>query len=139
MSKRIAAIDFGLKRIGISLTDPTGSMAFPFATVEGGKKGPAHVMQALEKHKREIAKIIVGLPLLMNGKEGDMAQAVRTFAKELETLVNLPILLLDERLSSAQAEKSLKENSFNRKKRSSKIDMAAATLLLQNYLDTSKE
>jgi putative Holliday junction resolvase len=139
MSKRIAAIDYGLKRIGIALSDSTGSMAFPFATVEGGKKGAAHVMQALEKYKQEITKIIVGLPLLMNGKEGDMAQAVRLFVKELEALADLPILLLDERLSSAQADKSLKENLFNRKKRSSKIDMAAATLLLQNYLDTPKE
>ncbi len=136
MNQRMAAIDFGLKRIGIALSDPRGKLASPLKTVDGGKRGAIHVVEALRPYQQELTKILVGLPLLMNGKEGDMAMAVRVFAQELETLMPIPILLLDERLSSAQADKSLKELSFNRKKRSSKIDMAAATLLLQNYLDT---
>ncbi len=136
MNQRIAAIDFGLKRIGIALSDPRGKLASPFKTVDGGKKGAVHVVEALRPYQQEIKTILIGLPLLMNGKEGDMAILVRTFAQELENLIHIPILLLDERLSSAQADRSLKELSFNRKKRSTKIDMAAATLLLQNYLDT---
>ena len=133
---RIAGIDYGLKRIGLALTDSMGKMAFPFKTVEGGKKGVFHVAEALRPYQRELTLIILGLPLLMNGKEGEMAQLVRLFAGELEAYLKIPVLLLDERLSSSQAEKSLKELSFNRKKRSAKIDTAAATLLLQNYLDT---
>lgn len=132
--KRIAAIDYGLKRIGIALSDPTGSMAFPFKTVEGGKKAALHVKEALKEHVLE--KIIIGLPLLMNGQEGEMVHAVRAFAEELDKLMQIPILFLDERLTSAQADKSLKEISCNRKKRSAKIDTAAAALLLQHYLDT---
>lgn len=133
MNQRIAAIDFGLKRIGIALSDLSQTLASPFKVVEGGRKAVENVVCALQN--QPLAKIIVGLPLLLNGKEGDMAAAVRAFAKALETALNIPILLIDERLSSAQAEKRLKESSFNRKERSSKIDTAAATLLLQQYLD----
>lgn len=133
MNQRIAAIDFGLKRIGIALSDPTQTLASPLATVEGGKNAIQNVAKALSNFP--LVKILIGLPLLLNGKEGDMATIVRTFGSSLSQTLNIPILYIDERLSSAQAEKSLKELPFNRKERTSKIDTAAATLLLQQYLD----
>jgi len=136
MSKRLAAIDFGLKRIGIALSDPTNFLASPFTTVEGGRNAVQNVANALKDHP--ISQILIGLPLLMNGKEGDMAHLVRIFAQKLEELTHIPILFIDERLSSAQADKILKERSFNRKQRSSKIDTTAATLLLQHYLDSKR-
>ena len=79
---RIAAIDFGMKRIGIALSDDRKKMALPFATVNGGKKGVANTAEALNKKKGEIEKILVGLPLLMSGKRGDMAAVVEKFAAE---------------------------------------------------------
>ncbi|MBS0625361.1 MAG: Holliday junction resolvase RuvX [Verrucomicrobia bacterium] len=133
---RVAAIDYGLKRIGIALSDEGRRLASPFTTVEGGKKGAAHVAKALEARKKEIDLILVGHPLLLNGKEGDMGLAARKFSEELEALFGIPVKLWDERLSSAQAERSLKELSLNRKERSAKIDAAAAALLLQSYLDS---
>lgn len=136
MKKRIAAIDYGLKRIGIALSDAGGRMAFPLLTVEGGRKAVANVIKALENKKEEIIRVIVGHPLLMNGREGDMALASRKFAEELQAAFSIEVVLWDERLSSAQADRNLRELSLNRKERASKIDTAAATLLLQSYLDS---
>ena len=135
-STRVAAIDYGLKRIGIAVSDASGKLAFPLAKVEGGRKAVTNVAKALESKKNELAKIIVGHPLLMNGQEGEMAISSRKFAEELEKAICLPVLLWDERLSSAQADRNLRELSLNRKERSAKIDTAAATLLLQSYLDS---
>lgn len=136
MNKRLAAIDFGLKRIGIALSDPTNFLASPLTTVEGGKNAIPNIIRVLSAYPLE--KILVGLPLLMNGKDSDMTTLVRTFAQNLEAAIHIPTLLIDERLTSAQADKFLKEQSFNRKQRSSKIDTAAATLLLQHYLDSQR-
>lgn len=78
---------------------------------------------------------MVGLPLEMSGKKGAMAILVENFAKTLEDAFGIQVLLVDERLSSKGADVKLKEISLNRKARSEKIDMIAATLLLQTYLD----
>ncbi|MDP1608045.1 MAG: Holliday junction resolvase RuvX [Chlamydiales bacterium] len=133
---RIAAIDYGERRIGIALSDSNGRIALPLTTVEGGRKAVSNVLKALESYKGQIQLIVIGLPLLMNGKEGPMAQQVHTFAKQLEEASQLRIVFVDERLSSAQADKRLQEIPMNRKARSAKIDMTAATLLLQHYLDS---
>ena len=132
---RIAAIDFGLKRIGIALSDNRKTFALPFKVVEGGKRAVPNILAALAQKLPEIERILVGLPLLMNGKPGDMAQAVTLFAKELEEKSKIPVELCDERLSSKHAEQSLRELSLNRRERASQLDMSAAALLLQSYLD----
>lgn len=132
---RIAAIDFGLKRIGIALSDEQKKIAFPFVTVEGGKRGVANTIQALSQKKNEIEKILVGLPLLMNGEKGEMAQLAESFAKELHSAIGIPVELYDERLTSKGAERNLRELSFNRKTRTSQLDTAAAAVMLQSYLD----
>lgn len=132
---RIAAIDFGLKRIGIALSDERKKIALPLVTVEGGKKAVANTIAALEKKQGDIEKIIVGLPLLMNGEKGPMAKEVEAFAKALEIATGIPIEFLDERLSSKMADQRLRELSLNRKERTERLDMAAAALLLQSYLD----
>lgn len=132
---RIAAIDYGLKRIGIAVSDPGKKMALPLTTVEGGKKAIENIAQALQG--KEIELILIGLPLLMNGQKGEMAEAVQVFAIQLELALKIPILLRDERLSSKHAEAGLREISLNRKQRTAKIDMIAATFLLQSYLEQS--
>ena len=132
---RIAAVDFGFKRIGIALSDKRKKLALPFTTVEGGKKGVANTASALEKKRGEIEKILVGLPLLMSGEKGDMAKAAEAFAKDLETATGIPVELCDERLSSKIADRQMREFSLNRKERTEQIDTAAAALLLQSYLD----
>src|ERR1700679_2331414 len=94
-SMRIAAIDFGLKRIGIAISDDRKKLALPLTTVEGGKKGVANTVAALLQKKKEIEKILVGLPLLMSGKKGDMAKEVEAFAKALEEAIGIPVELCD--------------------------------------------
>lgn len=134
--KRVAAIDFGLKRIGIAISDENKRIALPLTTVEGGKKAVANILAALKG--KEVEKFLIGYPLLMSGKKGEMAELVEKFAAELESISHIPVILQDERLSSKHAEASLREISMNREKRTEKIDMIAATFLLQSYLDQAR-
>ena len=135
---RIAAIDFGLKRIGIALSDERKQIAFPLTTVEGGKKGIENVGKALFEKKKEIEPIIVGLPLLLNGQKGEMALMAEKFGKELETKLEIPVLFVDERLSSRHADQGLRELSLSRKERTAKLDQTSAAFLLQSYLEKLK-
>ncbi len=135
---RIAAIDFGLKRIGIAVSDERKQIAFPLATVAGGKKGIQNIIEALSQQRKEIEQIVVGLPLLLSGQKGEMALLVEKFAKELEAAIKIPVLLLDERLSSKYADKQLRELSLNRQERTEKLDRASAAFLLQSYLEKLK-
>lgn len=131
---RVAAIDFGTKRIGLAVSDKNRKVALPVSIVEGGKKALQNIRAALPL--KEVDLILIGLPLEMSGKRGPMAQMVEQFAKMVEDGLGIPVLLVDERLSSKGAEVHMREISLNRKSRSEKIDMVAATLLLQTYLDT---
>ncbi len=130
---RVAAIDFGQKRIGLAVSDKDRKIALPVDVVEGGKKALQNIRAALPL--KEIDLIIVGLPLEMSGKKGPMALVVEEFAKMLHEALEIPVQLIDERLSSKGADVKLKEISLNRKSRSEKIDMVAATLLLQTFLE----
>jgi len=130
---RIAAIDYGLKRIGIAISDEGKKIAFPLETVPGGKGAIEHIQKAL--NKRDVELILVGFPLLMSGQEGEMALLVKKFAADLELALQIPCLLIDERLSSKQADRSMKEIHLNRKERTEKMDTAAASFLLQSFLD----
>ncbi len=127
---RIAAIDYGLKRIGIAISDERKRIALPLTTVEGGKKAIENIAAAIRE--KNVERLVMGLPLLMNGKKGEMAEAVEKFAKAIEEALKIPVTLLDERLSSRQAEREI---PLNRKARSERIDQVAATLILQSYLD----
>lgn len=133
---RIAAIDFGEKRIGIAISDPNRKIALPLAMVEGGRRAIQNIKAALPLS--EVDLFLVGLPLELSGKKGPMAQLVETFAQNLEKELQIQVVLVDERLSSKGAEVHLREISLNRKSRNAKIDIVAATLLLQTYLDKQK-
>jgi len=131
---RIAAIDFGMKRIGIAISDEGKKIAFPAQTVPGGPKAVQEVQKAFASKTIEL--ILLGLPLLLSGKEGPMAEIVKRFALELEAKLNIPIKFIDERFSSKVADQSLREMRLNRKERSERIDATTATMLLQAYLDS---
>ncbi len=134
MKKKMIGIDFGMKRCGIAISNEGKTMALPWTVVSGGFPS---LIAALQKRKEEIEGIVMGLPLLMNGSKGDMANRVEQFAKELEKTLQIPVILIDERLSSKHAESMLRETGNTRKKRSEKTDETAAALLLQCYLDSS--
>ncbi len=132
---RIAAIDYGLKRIGMAISDDQKKIALPLQTVPGGNGAIAAIQKVLAEKLPHIEKILIGLPLLLNGQEAAMASLVKQFANQLHSVLSIPIALIDERLTSKLADRSLQEIQLSRKKRTDRIDAAAATMLLQSYLD----
>lgn len=130
---RVVGIDFGLRRIGVALSDERRKVALPLATIEGGKHAVARILQIVSNYS--ICIIVMGLPLTLKGERGEMVKRVEKFGSDLSTALDVPIVYIDERLSSKAADASLREISLNRKERNAKIDMAAATMMLQHYLD----
>lgn len=142
---RIVGIDYGMVRIGLALSDPTKLIATPLNTFLSDKKMEKTAEKLLAflndhaaKNKYEIEELVIGLPLLLNGKHGLLADEVHHFVEELKKLTSIPITLWDERLTTVQAERSLKESSLTRKKRAKVVDSVASLILLQNYLDSKR-
>ena len=135
---RILAIDFGSSRIGLALTDPAQIIGSPFKTLQvKGKKFPAIIDLLLEVIKeKDVELILLGLPLLLSGKDSDTTKQVREFAALLEKNTKLPLELIDERLTSRLAMHTLKEAGLNRKERSKHVDEISASIILQGYLDS---
>lgn len=134
---RIAALDFGEARIGLALSDEKKKIALPQKTLHAKSNlEEAAALVALELQKfGPIQSIVLGLPLHLNGKESPMSQKVRAFAKILEEKHGFHVILKDERLTSAQGERFLKEVEASRKSRTKLLDGIAACILLQNHLD----
>ena len=131
---RILALDLGKKRVGVAISDPLRLTARGLSTLIG--KSTEEVLLAIEKtvKKYDVIEIVLGYPLLMSGDEGNMAKFVHQFAEELENRLSIPVILWDERLSSKQAERSLRGNKTRRKKED--IDRISACFILQSYLDS---
>jgi putative Holliday junction resolvase len=134
---RILAIDFGLKRAGLAVSDPMQIIASALDTVT--YKSRRELLRCLVEviRKKEITKVVIGLPRHMNGREGEMAQTVRQLMDELAGLVTVPIVAWDERLSSVQAERALREMGVRaRDTKRGDVDRLAAVFILQSYLDS---
>ena len=140
---RIIGIDYGLVRIGLAVSDEKKIIASSLKTFLADKKAEhtaRKLMDELNSHAKdyqyEIEEIVIGMPLMMNGKKGMLADEVTHFVSLLKELIPAPIAIWDERLSSVQADRSLREGNFSRKKRSKMIDGVAAVIILQSYLDS---
>lgn len=133
---RVLGIDFGMKRIGIARSDPMKMIASPLKTIIAGKT-LEETASLVVKECDGVETIVLGLPLLLSGKDSETTQIVRKFATILEEKSGLPLILWDERLTSKQVEKLMMEDNLSRKKRSQHVDTMSATLILQNYLDGS--
>ncbi len=132
---RLAGLDLGTKTIGVALSDIGLAIATPFKTIRREKFArDAEELLALCAAEN-VGGLILGLPVNMNGTEGPRAQATRAFLRNLSTLTDLPVVLWDERLSTAAAERAMLEADLSRKKRAEKIDAAAAAFILQGALD----
>lgn len=134
---RLIGIDYGRARIGLAHSDIGRFLASSLATCKRHKKKQFTFTEIAEllKPLGKIDGLVVGLPLLLNGKEGEMAIEAKAFGNALAEFLDIPCHFWDERLSSAQAERLMKEGALNRKKRASLSDSFAATLILQSYLD----
>jgi putative Holliday junction resolvase len=135
---RLIGIDLGTKTLGLALSDVTRTIASGLTTLARGKftEDARRLLALAEEHG--VGGFVLGLPVNLNGTEGPRAQATRAFARNLCRLTPLPILLWDERLSTAAAERALLEADASRRRRATVIDKVAATLILQGALDRLK-
>ena len=138
---RTLGIDYGERRIGLSLSDATGLLASPWKTLAHD----ANVGAAATRIAREIASldegdrpqaIVIGLPRRLNGEPNQQTPRVEKFAAALRDLTSLPIALQDERLTSLEADAILAQRERDWRKRKANLDAMAAAVILQDYLDT---
>jgi putative Holliday junction resolvase len=142
MDKRIVGIDFGIARIGLAISDAQKIIATPFKIVQAERKTEQtiqKILQVLEeaqtKFHCEVEEIVVGLPLMMNGKKGFLADEVEHFVSLLKQAIAIPVVTWDERLTTVQAERSLRESKMTRRNRAKIVDTVSAVIILQGYLD----
>lgn len=135
---RVLGIDFGERRVGLALSDPSATIATPLPTIvrRAGKRPPvAAIVEIIQQN--DVGRAVIGLPLDLSGEETEWTAQVRDFARKLSERAGIPIDFLDERLTSVQAERAVRSIGLKRSEREQKgrIDAAAAVLLLQTFLD----
>src|SRR5512139_1453351 len=139
---RILGVDDGRRRIGLAVSDPTGTLARPVETVAGHDDPAAaarEVMEALarlEAGDEPVGAIVVGLPLRLDGTPNDQTGHARALAAELRRLTGRDVVLQDERLTSREAESRLALRERDWRVRKKRLDAAAAAVMLQEYLDS---
>lgn len=133
---RLLGIDLGEKRIGIAVSDPGRIIAQPAGRIDRGPGAETveRLRAAVAEH--EAGAIVVGLPLNMNGSEGPAARGAREFAESLRTGLGLPVVLWDERLTTAEADSLMRSAGLSRRARAERVDEIAAQRILQSYLDS---
>lgn len=143
LPSRTVGLDYGIARIGVALSDERKIIASPFSTLQTKKKIEQTALMVVEELKAienkllcTIQEIVIGIPLRMSGEKGMMADEVIQFVDVLKAMVSCPIHTWDERLTSVQADRSLRESSLTRKRRSKVIDTVTAAIILQNFLDS---
>jgi putative Holliday junction resolvase len=135
---RALGIDFGERRIGLALSDPTGTLASPLPTLKRrvGKRPPLSAIQALIE-ERAVEVLVLGLPLTPAGEDSEWTRTVREVGAALSKRTGLPVHFVDERFTSARAERAVRSLGLPKGKREQKerVDAAAAVLILQAWLD----
>jgi putative Holliday junction resolvase len=132
---RLMGLDLGTKTIGLAISDVERSIATPLDTIRRTKfrEDAASLLAIARRH--DIAAFVLGLPLNMDGTQGPRAQATHAFARNLAPLTSLPILLWDERLSTAAVTRALIDADASRSRRAEVVDRMAAAYILQGVLD----
>jgi putative Holliday junction resolvase len=132
---RILAIDYGTKRVGLALSDETGTIAQPLGLLAA--QPAAKLFDRLKETvaQRKVEGIVVGIPRNMNGTYGPAADQTRAFVAALQQVVTVPVHTWDERLTTVQAQRFLIETGMRRERRKERVDQTAAAILLQSYLD----
>ncbi len=138
---RVLAIDFGERRIGLALSDPTGTLARPWrvlavkGTLEDAIDRLGREIDARLGDEEGLDQIVIGLPLRLDGSPSAQTRRVRTVARALAGRVAVPVALQDERLTSREADSRLALRERDWRKRKARLDTAAAAVILQDYLD----
>lgn len=135
-------VDYGQRRIGLALSDASGMLARPWKTLDR-MGNPSQVAQtlaaelaALETAGEAVGVLVIGYPRRLSGEANEQTSAVRDVAERLTTLIRIPVVLQDERLSSREAETLLARREKDWRKRKAQLDAMSAAVILQDYLDT---
>ncbi len=133
---RVLGLDVGSRRIGLAVSDPLGLTAQGLETLQ--RQNKRLDFEKLQQVIREyqVSEIVVGYPLRMSGEEGIQAEKMQLFAEELRQWFKLPVHLWDERLTSTQANRLLRETDMSIRRRGQVVDQMAAVLILQNWMDS---
>jgi len=132
---RILALDVGERRIGVALSDPTQTLARSLLVLERGDERKALECVAALVGEQEVDRVVVGYPLSLRGDVGPQTERVERFAQALAQVLAVPVELWDERYSTVDAERILRERGMGSRKRRRWVDATAAAVILQDYLD----
>lgn len=135
---RALGLDIGERRIGVAVSDPTGAVATPLTVLDARDllRDPSPLRRIVADY--EPAILVVGLPLTLSGEEGPQAAAVRATVRRLVEPLGLPVAYHDERLSSTAANRAMADAGADERARRAHVDMVAASLFLQSYLDAAR-
>jgi len=138
--RRVLAVDVGARRVGLAISDASGTLARPLETIVVARDDDAvdrvaRRVVALSAEDDGLATIVVGLPVHLDGTPSAESARVRAFVARLATMTKVPIAVEDERLTSREAESRLAARERDWRKRKRKLDAAAAAIILQDYLD----
>ncbi|HEY3022123.1 MAG TPA: Holliday junction resolvase RuvX [Actinomycetota bacterium] len=131
---RILGLDLGDVRIGVAITDPGRRVAVPMGTVHTGAPADLKAIARLVRD-HEVTMVVVGHPLKMSGAQGTRARHAEEFVAALRQVLPVPVVLQDERLSTVEAERALREAGAGSRDRRGAVDRSAAAIILQSYLD----
>jgi putative holliday junction resolvase len=135
---RVMALDVGGRRIGVALSDPTRVLASPLTTLRADPR-PRVIGQIAELvAHHEVAEVVVGLPLTLSGEVGAQAKLVQAFVEDLRAALAVPLHMFDERLTSVAAERMMQELGIKPERRRERIDEVAASIILQDFLDSRR-
>ena len=134
MTGRVLALDPGTRRVGVAVSDTARHMAFPRPALEAGPGLPARVRQLVDEE--EISLVVVGLPKSLSGAEGAAARSARALAEQLSDLLEPPVLLHDERLTTVTASARLRDAGVAGRVSRDRVDGAAAVVLLESWMST---
>jgi len=132
---RVVALDIGERRVGVAISDPTGKVATPLDVLDAkeASRPGGRLQRIVEDYEVEIA--VVGLPLSMDGTEGPQARRVREVAERMAHFLPITLQFVDERLSSVEAKRRMREAGYDERHQRGSVDMVAASIFLQDYLD----
>ena len=139
MAARALGIDLGERRIGVAVSDGEGRLATPLTVIErsGSAKGDhRQIAELVAEYEAEV--VVVGLPLSLDGTAGVAARGAESEAEQLKAALDVPVLTHDERLTTVIAERALAESGLSAKARRKRVDMVAASVILQGWLDVTR-
>ena len=131
-------IDLGEKRIGIALSDSLKIAAQPHSTIQRTSRKADFAQFSKIAAEHNVGRLVIGLPVQMNGEEGSMAKWARDYGAALGKALDLPVVFQDESLTSEMAAGAMAEAGYSRKKMKGKLDAVAAALILQSYMDETR-